>query len=41
MEIQLDELVVHENVTICTHFAHMDANFNYIADPCENIPKNY
>jgi hypothetical protein len=42
METQLDELVSHENITICTDFvAHMAANLNYTADPCENIPNNY
>jgi hypothetical protein len=40
METQLEELVAHENITICTDFAHMAANLNYTADPCENIPNN-
>ena len=35
METQLDELVSHETITICSNFAHMVANLNYIADPCE------
>ena len=41
METQLEELVAHENITICTDFAHMPANLNYTADMCENIPNNY
>jgi hypothetical protein len=40
METQLDELVSHDNITIYTDFAHMAENFNYTADPCENIPNN-
>ena len=40
METPLDELVSHENIKICTDFVHMDANLNYIADPCENISNN-
>jgi hypothetical protein len=35
---QLEELVSPENITICIDFAHMAANLNYTADPCENIP---
>ena len=41
MDTQLDELVAHENISIYTDFAHMDANLNYTANPCENIPNNY
>ena len=40
METKLDELVVHENITICIDFAHMAANLNYTADPYENIPNS-
>jgi hypothetical protein len=35
METQLEELVAHENIKICTDFAHMASNLNYIGDPCE------
>jgi hypothetical protein len=40
METQLEELVAHENITIHNDFVHMDANLNYTADPCGNIPNN-
>jgi hypothetical protein len=40
METQLEELVSHENITIHNDFVHMDANLNYTADPCGNIPNN-
>jgi hypothetical protein len=40
METQLEELVAHENITICIDFVHMAANLNYTADLCENIQKN-
>jgi hypothetical protein len=39
MENQLEKLAAHESITICTNFAHMDANLNYTVDPCENTPK--
>ena len=41
METHLDELVAHENITICIDFAHMAANLNYTADPCENITNGF
>jgi hypothetical protein len=40
MDTELDELFSHENIIICTDFAHMVVNLKYIADPCENIPNS-
>ena len=38
METQLEELVSHKNIKICSDFAYMAANLNYTVDPCGNIP---
>jgi hypothetical protein len=41
METQLEELVAHENITIHDEFVHMDANLNYTAYTCVNIPNGF
>jgi hypothetical protein len=41
METKLDELIAEKNITIHNDFVHMDANLNYTADPCGNIPNKY
>ena len=38
METQLEVLVTQENIIIHNDLIHMDSNFNYTANPCENIP---
>jgi hypothetical protein len=40
MENQLEELVSHENITICIDFVHMATNLNYTTYPYENIRNN-
>jgi hypothetical protein len=40
IETQLEVLVTHENIAIHNDFVHMDANLNYTANPCGNIPSS-